>query len=84
MIRVEVTKEDIESGIKANCIHCPVAKGLQRALACGEIKVGVNGFDFLGKNGWNFGIELPVFVSLKIQLFDATGEMEPFGFDLDL
>lgn len=83
-IRVEVTKEDIDKGTRHSCSTCPVARALERALECDMAFVGRDIFHYEKEGKTSKILSLPAFVSLKIQLFDSTGEMEPFGFDLEI
>ena len=83
MIQITVTAEDIAHGRQKDCNFCPVAKACQRALACEALTVTPNSVRW-SVNGIGREVELPPFVSLKISVFDASGEMEPFGFELDI
>ena len=79
-MRIEVTQEDIDKGVKENCVKCPVALSLRR-LFPGEWEVDV-GDDaiYAGGNWYTPPDEAQEFIAK----FDAGEPVAPFSFDVDL
>lgn len=81
MIRIEVTAEDIEQGVRNDCSFCPVARAIYRALNNPDCVVFVTSRCVTGNNGF---AELPDSAQSAIESFDRFGCMEPFDFELEL
>ena len=79
-VRVDVTAQDIANGRMCNACACPVATALSRALNtfCAVLygKWSTLNRDLRGA--------IPPDVDARINLYDRTGNMEPFSFEVDL
>ena len=94
----QVTQEDIENGVGNNPYHCPIAQSFDRLdLKCehGEkivVYVQIPYIDFCFDNCSVCSDTLEEYQSLrisdrasyKVDKYDRTGIMEPFGFKLRL
>lgn len=49
-VTVSVTQADIDSGVRSDCGHCPLARAVMRALQIDRISVGPTDMD-LGQDG---------------------------------
>lgn len=79
-ITVNVTQEDIETGIANDCLHCPIALAISRELPSSFPKVRNSNAGLLGRfSGW---ADLPVQAQTFIELFDAGQSVAPITFDL--
>mgnify|MGYP003556362465 CR=1 FL=1 len=77
VMKIQVTQEDIDKGIKQNICNCPIALSLKRNFP--RAKVGCS----ITLNGtWNDAIDTPVEASCFIDKFDNDLPVEPFEFDL--
>lgn len=78
MRNIQVTQEHIDEGIQASCYACPLALAIseecQTYANVGASTVAINGHL----------IDLPPEAVSFIRSFDADGEVEPFGFALDI
>ena len=74
---IEVTQEDIDEGICGDPYRCPVAVALKR-ISGEKSMVGI-GWATVGK----MGFVIPADVRAKISLFDASGKMNPFTFNVE-
>lgn len=79
-MRIEVTQEDIDHGVRGSCKECPIARAMQRA-----------GFKFPRVNrysAWWFfpygQCDLPDIAQRAVRRFDLGHGMSPFAFDLDV
>jgi hypothetical protein len=78
-MRIEVTQEDIDSGVQADCAHCPVAKAIKRTIQRRDVYVEEK-YCFVG----DCRIELPNKVSDFIFDFDnRRRRVAPFAFELE-
>ena len=79
-VRVDVTADDIANGRMCNSCYCPVATALSRALNtfCAVLygKWSTLNRDLRGA--------IPPDVDARINLYDRTGNMEPFSFEVDV
>lgn len=79
-MKIQVTQEDIDNGVRASCKFCPVASAIRRAfnnkavVRTYNLDVSIN--DKL--------ILLPLEAVDFILLFDAEVKVKPFEFELDL
>lgn len=76
---VNVTKDDIEKGIKGNCCGCPIALAIMHVIDC-HVEVGVN-FIKIGLGPLrNLSSEQITF----IDNFDNNRPVQPFEFEIEL
>lgn len=79
-VRVDVTADDIANGRMCNACACPVALALARRfnLTCGVLygQWSTLNRDLRGA--------IPPDVDARINLYDRTGNMEPFSFEVDV
>lgn len=83
---IEVTQEDIDMAIEADCQRCPVARAIKRRFLDSHVSVGSNVvFISLKKNITSVkkGI-LPLEASKFISRFDWLCDVEPFSFELEV
>lgn len=78
MIRIEVTAEDIERGVLADCTECPVALAVERAT--GDQAHVYDGSVTLTSDC--VYTSLPDDVNRRIRAYDAGESMVPFSFEL--
>jgi hypothetical protein len=82
--KVTINELHILLGQEGCCVTCPVALGIKDLLVPeAEVRVDHEGIDlYLGEQA----VSLPLSprISKKIQMFDNTGIMGPFTFDLDI
>lgn len=77
-IRVEVTQEDISSGVRSDCLNCPIAKAIRRSVG----KVAYVG-PVVSYMGTSKAI-LPAEASEWVRTFDRGMVMsKPIAFDLE-
>ena len=85
---IQVTQDDINHGIRADCYLCPVALALERAL--GAVDVGIyhrsadwmippKWFDWKRRFKWYSSI-LPQKVAVFVADFDAGAPVKPCSF----
>jgi len=73
---INVTKNDIEKGIRSNSSECPIARAIKRRV---KEKIGVTSDSaYIGYNR----IELSETARLFIENYDCGKEVEPFKFIL--
>jgi len=70
-IEVEITKSDVENGLKGSPTHCPVALALRREFPNKEISVSISAL-YLGNTEYWGGFRL----TKQIQNFDRDGKFE--------
>lgn len=84
-MKFKVTAKDIQSGHKNNCVSCPIALVLRKALPEYNIQVMDDyiwvEFNRPGQFSFN-NISLPHTAVKFIEEFDKTGSGEPFEFSL--
>lgn len=85
MTEIAVTHGCIERGVRCSTGTCPVANALQLALG-GEWRVEVDqtGIAIAYQTEGGPYILLPYEEAKRILKYDATGEMEPHCFTIDL
>ena len=84
VIVVEVLPSDVDSSCRFRANACPVQRAIKRALPeSGLVIVNSHlaGIELEARMRW---FRLPPWVTTRIKAFDATGEMAPFSFELDL
>lgn len=79
-IHVEVTQEDIDSGVPTHCCECPLARALSRA-ACEPVDVVVRKAFFAFDE---IGFDLPPVAVLFRRDFDAGRYVRPIVFDVEV
>ena len=86
-VRVRVTQEDIDAGVRGDCASCPVARAVARIAPTGWlVDVGLSTVAIFkpGRLLQAMDFHLPDDVVAAITRFDEQGEMSPFEFDLPL
>ena len=86
-VRVRVTQDDIDAGVRGDCTSCPVARAVARVVPAGWlVDVGLSTVAIFkpGRLLAAMDFHLPDDVVERITRFDEQGEMEPFEFDLPL
>lgn len=86
MITIEVTREDIDQGVRTNCKKCPVALAISRAIGYDDVEVSTG--SFYANFGGNWGLArimqpLPKFVIALIRWFDTGHKIAPFSFAIN-
>lgn len=76
VIRVRVTKRDIDNGLRGVCARCPVALALQRRIAPLSDTDGQRWY--LG--GGSYARPLPLAVSRFVRAYDWGRKVKPFTF----
>lgn len=90
ILRINVSKGDIEHGLMGNCWKCPVARAIYRKLdligTVDNLRVRVYpAYVFLyDANNDKHDLSLPNGVGEKIEEFDDCGKMKPFSFWLNI
>ena len=83
MITVEVTQEDIDHGVKGNCVKCPIAKAIGRAAGNTDCGVGITRAHlYSGHERGLISFKLPIEAQNFIERFDDGFEVQPFSFDI--
>lgn len=77
-MRIEVTQEHIERGIRGACGCCPVALAIHSASNAEVVSVS-SGWAYLDHRGF----VLPPHVRRAIDTYDDQGVMIPFTFELE-
>lgn len=86
-VRVRVTQDDIDAGVRVSCNRCPVARALKRAVpGCAEAMTDGVRVDLcmLGDDPNVYNLSLPIEATDAIAEFDRGNGMSPFEFDLSL
>jgi hypothetical protein len=86
-VRVEVTAEDIASGVRKDCSCCPVAIALGRALALDgrHVAVGWEGATIQASpDAEEHTVKFEDAVGQWMRRFDQGCQVEPFAFDLNV
>jgi hypothetical protein len=83
MTTISVTAEHIAKGVAGDCELCPVALAILDAFPdLMYISVGLDNI-IVGPRGARTVIDAPLEVRAFIEVFDGTGDGEPFTFTLD-
>jgi hypothetical protein len=81
-LKIHVTQEDIDNGIRDDALKCPIARAIKRVVSS---FLSVSGYDINFDDGFNFlRIPPPEKVTDFIIAFDAGDPVEPFDFELNL
>lgn len=78
-VRIDVTQEDIACGCRGNGLACPVGRAAQRALADNTVFAGP-ALLWVG----DVKISMPGEARKAIAVFDDTGRMDPFTFEVEV
>ncbi len=82
-MKIEVTQEDIDSGVRADCRRCPIALSVKRATGCKY--VGVTNFNLFADYGWReIHIPLPSDALDFVHNFDEGRPVKPAQFEMEL
>lgn len=76
-MEINVTDADISAGLRQSADMDPIALALKRSFGIKDVGVFPNGI----KIGPRV-LEIPEVVRLKLTIWDAGGDMEPFNFKL--
>lgn len=79
-MKVQVTQEDIDAGIRKECMKCPVALAVKRMFPDHHVKVGITRI-YLKKDGITSSYRLPQKIAVKIARFDDGAAMVPMEFE---
>ncbi len=85
-VRVRVTQEDIDEGVRGDCAGCPVARALLRTvpgILAAHVSTGHVDLEMYVAPDF-VDIPLPSIAVTAIAEFDAGYPMSPFDFDLPL
>ena len=88
-IHVEVTQEDIASGVTFDCSKCPIARASTRALRIAGVPAEIDAA-YLGitvratRDLRKHTISTPTRVSRWMRDFDLGKPVQPFAFDLEI
>lgn len=88
-MKIQVTQEDINTGVAGHCGRCPVARAARRAVptATGVVVSATTiRFWYQDTEGADRNVvyDLPRKVSQAIDQFDSSGFMVPLEFTLDV
>ena len=84
-MKIQVTQQDIDNGLKGLCTHCPVALAFKRVIQGGSVEVGDAAYIFpYNFDGPTVMITLPEFVHKFIRAFDSGNKVEPFEFECEV
>ena len=78
-LRVNITKTDIERGLRNSTTHCPVARALNRKLKRYDVRVYCDQV-VMGQSVLTRIIRLPRKTVRFIELFDEGKGVKPFSF----
>jgi hypothetical protein len=84
-MKIEVTQEDIDSGLKKNGYSCPIARAIKRTIPASDPFVEDQHLDLIQPGGRK-RVQLPAEAIAFIKNFDAIdrNKPEPFSFELDI
>lgn len=85
-MRITVTQEDIEKGVRRNCVRCPIALAMTRQTGLPWFVDERGGIVFSHKHPKNIQlmVDLPWQAMDFMSGFDSGLPMFPFTFDLDI
>lgn len=79
-MKIEVTQEDIDHGIKGDCDLCPIARAVHRHIPTARVGITV-----IRLNRMSFScIDLPEEARNFIHLFDHGMKVIPFEFEVEV
>lgn len=82
-MKVEVTKEDIFLGLRADCRNCPIARAVKRS--CGHpVVVTRNDLTIWVSSSLRYTFPLALPLQEWICHFDYQGKGDPISFDLPI
>ena len=85
-ILVQVTSEDIQEGVRENCLYCPVALALHRTLGTAPGRLFAIS-SYVGSNQVMIGGKkyfLPKVAVDAIANFDSGSPVELFSFEIEI
>lgn len=87
-VKIDVTQEDIDSGVQCSTMRCPIAIALQRATGNDNVSVGAQ-FAVIHQDGEDEIVDLPSQAVEFISRYDSgkyanVTKPEPFSFTLEL
>lgn len=83
---IDVTAEDIRNGSRQSAVYCPVANAFRRRLKESRVLVFPCPYyrvSIYREERYVKFCELPPEVETVIRLYDSTGEMKPFTFEVE-
>lgn len=83
-MKIQVTQDDIDRGVRGNVCFCPVALAVKRATSETVYVSGMRIRIIKKANGKALEAPTPSEVSCFIAAFDHYATVEPFEFDLEL
>jgi hypothetical protein len=83
-MKILVTADDIENGLRNNCFQCPVALAIFRTLPTSRVKVTETRTSIWDMDGRVKVYYTPLTVSQFIRKYDHEQFVEPFSFELDI
>jgi hypothetical protein len=83
-MRIEVTQEDIDNGLRGNCRQCPIALVVARSTGALYVSVnsGIQWSYFRGCVSPEHWRRIPLEVFRFMSDFDRGRPVEPFSFEL--
>ena len=87
---IKVQRKHIRKGVRGKCKTCPIALAISEALT---EKFNYEAITVVSSTSilmnvpykfYQFWGPIPVEITEKIKQFDATGQMSPFSFELEL
>ena len=79
-MRIDVTEEDIQEGVKCDCDACPIARAVRRAT--GDQTLSVMGYGVY-RGAMLIG-RFPKKATDFVISFDSDDSVKPFSFNLDM
>ena len=79
-VKINVTKEDIKTGLRNNCDKCPVALAIVRKFKSELVFVGHRAWYAIDGKGNKVGGDLPIKAQEFIVKFDRGAFVSPFTF----
>lgn len=83
-IKIDVTQEDIDSGLRGSCHDCPVARAILGVLAPLNVVLVGTTYISLEKPGCRWTGRSTKKISKFIQQFDSGILVKPFSFSLNI
>lgn len=83
IVTIDVTRDDIDQGVRTDCMQCPVARAIRRALGLDyDVSVGPSDMD-LGQHTY-LSVLTPAHAAAFMGHFDAGHPVAPFRFELNV
>lgn len=85
LTKIKVTQSLIDAGDRESCTRCPVAMAIAEATNVIPYVDLTGAYLYMSVNPKrDIHLNFPKEVTSKINLYDLTGKMKPFEFDLDI